>query len=57
MDCKMSGSSVLHTLPEFAQTHVHLVSDAIQLSHPLSCPSPFALNLSSIRILHFGHLM
>ena len=42
----MSGSSVLHKLPEFAQTHVHLVGDAIQPSHPLSRPSPFALNLS-----------
>ena len=37
---------VLHYLPEFAQTHVHGVSDAIQSSHPLSPPSPFALNLS-----------
>ena len=37
---------VLHHLLEFAQTHVHCVSDAIQLSHPLSPPSPFALNLS-----------
>ena len=42
----MSGSSVLHKLPEFAQTHGHLVGDAIQPSHPLSRPSPFALNLS-----------
>ena len=37
---------VLHYLPEFAQTHVHGVSDAIQSSHPLSPPIPFALNLS-----------
>ena len=36
MGCSMPGSSVLHYLPEFAQTHVHLVSDAIQPSHPLS---------------------
>ena len=36
----------LHYLPEFAQTHVHRVSDAIQPSHPLSSPSPPALNLS-----------
>ena len=37
---------VLHYLPEFAQTHVHQVSGAIQPSHPLSPPSPPALNLS-----------
>ena len=35
-----------HQLPELAQTHVHSVSDAIQPSHPLSSPSPLALNLS-----------
>ena len=38
------NSSVLHCLPQFAQTHVHYVNDAIQLSH-LSPPSPPALNL------------
>ena len=37
---------VRHQLPEFTQTHVHRVSDAIQPSHPLSSPSPPALNLS-----------
>ena len=37
---------VLHYLPEFSQTHAHWVSDAIQPSHPLSSPSPPALNLS-----------
>ena len=37
---------VLHYLLEFAQTHVHWVSDAIQPSHPLSSPSSSALNLS-----------
>ena len=36
----------LHYLPEFAQTHVHWVTDAIQPSHPLSSPSPPAFNLS-----------
>ena len=35
-----------HQLPEFTQTHVHLVSDAIQPSHPLSSPSPPAPNPS-----------
>ena len=37
---------VHHQLPELAQTHVHPVSDAIQLCHPLSSPSPPAFNLS-----------
>ena len=40
------GSSVLHYLAEFAQIHVHCVDDAIQLSHPLSSPSPPAFNHS-----------
>ena len=39
-------SPVLHYLLEFVQTHVHWVGDAIQPSHPLSSPSPFAFNLS-----------
>ena len=37
---------VLHHLPEFAQTHVHRVGDAIQPSHPLQSPSPLAFSLS-----------
>ena len=37
---------VHHHLPEFTQTHVHQVGDAIQPSHPLSSPSPPASNLS-----------
>ena len=37
---------VLHCLLEYAQTHVHWVSDAIQLSHPVLSPSPPAINLS-----------
>ena len=36
VNCSMPGFPVLHYLPEFAQTHVHWVSDAIQPSHPLS---------------------
>ena len=43
--CSIPGFPDLHSLPEFAQTHVHWVSDATQPSHPLSSPSP-ALNLS-----------
>ena len=46
MNCSMSGSSVLHHLLEFAQTHVHRVGDAIQPSHLLLPPSPPALSLS-----------
>ena len=45
-DCSTPGLPVHHQLPEFTQTHVHWVGDAIQLSHPLSSPSPPALNLS-----------
>ena len=40
------GLSVHHQLPEFTETHVHRVSDAIQPSHPLSSPSPLAPNPS-----------
>ena len=40
------GLPVHHQLPESTQTHVHRVGDAIQPSHPLSPPSPPALNLS-----------
>ena len=46
MDCSMPGFSVHHQLPEFTQTHVHWVGDAIQPSHSLSSPSPPAFNLS-----------
>ena len=45
MDCSTSGFLILHCLPEFTQTHVHQVGDAIQPSHPLLPPSPPALNL------------
>ena len=45
-DHSAPGLPVHHQLPEFTQTHVHWVSDAIQSSHPLSSPSPLALNLS-----------
>ena len=46
MDCSMPDFPVLHHLPEFAQTRVHWVSDAVQLSHPVSSPSPPTFNLS-----------
>ena len=44
MDCSMPGFPVLYHLPEFAQTHVHWVYDAIQPSHPLV---PFSSCLQS----------
>ena len=39
MNCNTAGFPVLHYLPEFAQTHVHWVSDTIQPCHPLPPPS------------------
>ena len=46
MDCSTPGFPVHHQLPEFTQTYVHWVSDAIQPTHPLPSPSPPAFNLS-----------
>ena len=46
MNRSTPGLPVHHQLPESTQTHVHWVGDAIQPSHPLSSPSPPALNLS-----------
>ena len=40
MNRSTPGLPVHHQLPEFTQTHVHRVGDAIQPSHPLSSPSP-----------------
>ena len=44
MNCSTPGFPVHHQLPEFTQTHVLRVGDAIQPSHPLSSPSPPASN-------------
>ena len=46
MGCSTPGLPVHHQLPEFTQTHVHRVSDAIQPFHPLLSPSPPTFNLS-----------
>jgi len=46
MNSSTPGLSVHYQLPEFTQTHVHGVGDAIQPSHPLLSPSPHAFNLS-----------
>ena len=46
MNCSTPGLPVHHQLPEFTQTHVHRLGDAIQPSHPLSSPSLPAPNPS-----------
>ena len=46
MNCSRPGLPLHHQLPEFTQTRVHRVSDAIHPSHPLSSPSPPAPNPS-----------
>ena len=46
MDCSTPGFPLHYQLSDLAQTHVRWVGDAIQPSHPLSSPSPPALNLS-----------
>ena len=50
LDCSMPGFPVLRRLPEFAQTHVHWVGDAIQPSCPLLSPSSPDLIFPSIRV-------
>ena len=50
MDCSTAGFPVLYHLPEFAQSHVHWVGDAIQPSHPLLAPSVPSSIFPSIRI-------
>ena len=50
MNCSTPGLPIHHQLPEFTQTHVHQVSDAIQPSHPLSSPCLLPLTLPSIRV-------
>ena len=49
MDCSTLVFPVLHYLLEFVQTHVRWSGDAIWASHPLSPPSPPALNLSQLQ--------
>ena len=49
VDCSMPGFSVLYSLPEFAQTRVHWVGDAIQPSHPLLPPSLPTFNISQLQ--------
>ena len=56
VDCSTPGFPVLHYLPEFTQTHVHWVGDAIQPSHTLLSPSPPAFNLSQNQGLFLSQL-
>ena len=46
MDCSMPGLPIYHQLPEFTQTHVHWIGDAIRPSHPLPSSSPPAFDVS-----------
>ena len=55
MNHSMPCLPVQHQLPEFTQTHVHWVSDGIQPSHPLSSPSPPALDLLGLFIRVFSN--
>ena len=56
MNRSMLGLPVHHQLPEFTESHVHRVSDAIQPSHPLLSPSPpaFNLNIQKTKIIASG---
>ena len=54
MNRSTPGLPVHHQLPEFTQTHVHRVSDAIQPAHPLASPSPPAPNPSQHQGLFQG---
>ena len=54
IDCNMPGFPILHHLPEFVQTHVYRVGEAIQPFHPLSSPSPPAFDLSKQQGLFQG---
>ena len=56
MNCSTPGLAVHYHLPEFTQTHVHRVGDAIQPSHPLSSPSPPAPNPSQYQSFPMSQL-
>ena len=55
MNHSTPGLPVHHQLPEFTQTHIHRVSDAIRPSHPRSSPSPPAPNPSQQQSLFQSH--
>ena len=52
MNCSTPGLPVHHQLPEFTQTHIHRVSDAIQPSHPLPPIPPSIRVFSNESTLH-----
>ena len=54
MNCSTPGLPVHHQLPEFTQTHVHQVGDAMQPSHPLLSPFPPAPNTPQHQSLFFA---
>ena len=58
MDCNIPGLPIHHRLPEFTQTHIRWVSDAIQPSHPVtpfsSCPQSFPASGSFPMSQHFA---
>ena len=56
LNCSMPGLPVHHQLLEFTHTHVHWVGDVIQPSHPLSSPSPPALNPSQHQSFQMSQL-
>ena len=56
MNHSTPGLPVHHQLPEFIQTHLHRVGDAIQPPHPLSSPSPPAPVPPSIRVSPMSQL-
>ena len=56
MNSSTPGLPVHHQIPEFTQTHVHRVSDAIQTSYTLLSPSPPALNPSQHQSLPVSQL-
>ena len=56
MNRSTPGLPIRHQLPEFTETHVHRVSDAIQPSHPLSAPSPPAPNPSQHQFFPMSQL-
>ena len=53
MDCSTPGFPVLHYLPDFAQTYIHWMDNAIQPSHHLPPPSAPTLNLSTCKISYY----
>ena len=57
IDCSIPDFPVYHQLPELAQTHVHRVGEAIQLSHPLSSPSLPPSIFPSIRVFSTSQLV